>query len=37
MFKHLDPSKVQMHLLPLLRELWRFSLALYPMFRQAAG
>jgi dienelactone hydrolase len=37
MFRHLDPSKVQMHLPPLLRELWRFCLSLYPIFRQAAA
>jgi hypothetical protein len=34
MFKHLDPTKVQLHLLPLLRELGRFVLALYPTFRR---
>ncbi|HEV2127448.1 MAG TPA: hypothetical protein VGR22_02390 [Thermomicrobiales bacterium] len=37
MFKHLDPSKVQMRILPLLRELGRFYLALYPMFRGGTG
>ena len=37
MFKHLDPTKVRLHLLPLLRELGRFYLALYPIFRSAAG
>lgn len=37
MFKHLDPSKVQMRPLPLLRELGRFYLAMYPIFRRAAG
>jgi dienelactone hydrolase len=37
MFKHLDLTKVRLHLLPLLRELGRFSLALYPVFRRAAG
>jgi dienelactone hydrolase len=37
MFKHLDPTKVQLHLFPLLRELGRFYLALYPVFRRAAG
>jgi acetyl esterase/lipase len=37
MFKHLDPTKVHLHLLPLLRELGRFSVALYPVFRQAAA
>lgn len=34
MFKHLDPTKVRLHLLPLLRELGRFYLAFYPVFRQ---
>lgn len=34
MFKHLDPTKVRLHLLPLLRELGRFYLALYAVFRQ---
>lgn len=37
MFRHLDPSKVQMRLPPLLRELGRFYLAMYPIFRRAAG
>jgi hypothetical protein len=37
MFKHLDPAKVRLALLPLLRELARFCRALYPMFRQAAA
>jgi hypothetical protein len=36
MFKHLDPTKVHLHLLPLLRELGRFFRALYPVFRKAA-
>jgi dienelactone hydrolase len=35
MFKHLDPTKVHLHLLPLLRELGRFYFALYPVFRRA--
>jgi hypothetical protein len=33
MFKHLDPSKVRLALVPLLRELARFYRALYPLFR----
>lgn len=37
MFKHLDPTKVRLRPLPLLRELGKFYLALYPMFRRAAG
>jgi dienelactone hydrolase len=37
MFKHLDPTKVRLHLLPLLRELGRFYLALYPVFRRATA
>jgi hypothetical protein len=37
MFKHLDPSRVNLPLLPLLRELGRFYLAMYPIFRRAAG
>jgi hypothetical protein len=37
MFKHLDPSRVKMRLPALLRELGRFYLALYPIFRQAVG
>ena len=36
MFKHLDPTKVKLHIPQLLRELGRFYLSLYPMFRQAA-
>jgi dienelactone hydrolase len=36
MFKHMDPTKVHLHILPLLRELTRFYRSLYPMFRQAA-
>jgi dienelactone hydrolase len=35
MFRHLDPSKVKMRLPALLRELGRFYLALYPVFRHA--
>ena len=37
MFKHLDPAKVRLALLPLLREVARFCRALYPMFRQAVA
>jgi dipeptidyl aminopeptidase/acylaminoacyl peptidase len=37
MFKHLDPSKVRIGILPLLRELGRFYLAMYPLFRRATG
>jgi dienelactone hydrolase len=36
MFRHMDPTKVHLHILPLLRELTRFYSSLYPMFRQAA-
>jgi len=36
MFKHLDPTKVKLHIPQLLRELGRFYLSLYPKFRQAA-
>jgi hypothetical protein len=35
MFKHLDPSKVKLSLLPLMREFARFYLAMYPLFRHA--
>lgn len=37
MFKHLDPSKVRLPMVPLARELVKFFRAVYPMFRQAAG
>ena len=36
MFKHLDPTKVKLGLLPLVRELTRFAAALHPIFRQSA-
>lgn len=36
MFKHMDPTKVHLHILPLLRELGKFFRAIYPIFRQAA-
>jgi hypothetical protein len=37
MFKHLDPSRVTLGPLPLLRELARFCRALYPLFRRAVA
>ena len=37
MFTHMDPTKVRLNLLPLLRELGRFYLAMYPVFRRAAA
>ena len=37
MFKHLDPTKVKLHVPQLLRELARFYLALYPIFRRAVA
>jgi hypothetical protein len=37
MFKHLDPSKVKLSAAPLIRELVKFYLAMYPMFRQATA
>jgi dienelactone hydrolase len=37
MFKHLDPTKVTLSRLRLPRELARFYLALYPIFRRAVG
>jgi dienelactone hydrolase len=37
MFKHLDPSKVKLSVLPLVRELARFYLAMYPLFRQSVA
>jgi hypothetical protein len=37
MFKHLDPSKVKLSVLPLVRELVRFYLAMYPLFRQSVA
>ena len=36
MFKHLDPSKVKLSRLALVRELGRFFLSVYPVFRQAS-
>jgi hypothetical protein len=36
MFKHLDPTRVKLHIPQLLRELARFYGSLYPVFRQAA-
>jgi hypothetical protein len=36
MFKHLDPTKVRLPLAPLLRELGRFYLSTYRVFRQVA-
>jgi dipeptidyl aminopeptidase/acylaminoacyl peptidase len=36
MFKHMDPSKVKLAVVPLVRELVRFYFAMYPVFRQAA-
>jgi hypothetical protein len=36
MFKHLDPTKVKLHIPQLVRELARFYLSLYPIFRHAA-
>jgi hypothetical protein len=35
MFKHLDPSKVKLALVPMVRELMKFYFAMYPIFRQA--
>ncbi len=37
MFKHLDPSQVELSRLALARELFRFFRSVYPVFRQAAG
>ena len=37
MFKHLDPTKVQLPLLTLGRELGKFYRSVYPVFRQAAA
>ncbi len=37
MFKHLDPTKVSMSGLSLARELVRFFLSVYPIFRQSAA
>ena len=37
MFKHLDPSKVRLPMVALVRELIKFYRAVYPMFRQAVG
>lgn len=37
MFKHLDPAQVRLSPLALARELLRFYITLYPIFRQAAG
>jgi dienelactone hydrolase len=37
MFRHLDPTKVKLGLVPLARELARFAATLYPIFRRTAG
>jgi dienelactone hydrolase len=37
MFKHLDPTKVRLPRWQLVRELARFYLAVYPIFRQTIG
>jgi hypothetical protein len=37
MFKHLDPTRVKLHIPQLLRELARFYGSLYPVFRQAVA
>jgi dienelactone hydrolase len=37
MFKHLDPTKVKLHIPQLLRELGRFYRSLYPIFRRAVA
>lgn len=37
MFKHLDPSKVRLPLVALVRELGKFYLSVYPVFRQAVA
>jgi hypothetical protein len=37
MFQHADPTRRKLSPLRLARELRRFYLSLYPMFRQAAG
>jgi hypothetical protein len=37
MFKHLDPTKVKLHIPQLMRELVRFYVSLYPVFRQAVA
>lgn len=36
-FQHLDPVKAKLPLIPLVRELGKFFLAMLPMFRQAVG
>ena len=35
MFKHLDPTKVRLPLVALARELGKFYLFVYPVFRRA--
>jgi hypothetical protein len=35
MFKHLDPTKVRLPLVALVREMGKFYLSVYPMFRRA--
>lgn len=37
MFKHLDPTKVRLPLIALARELGKFYLSVYPVFRRAVG
>lgn len=37
MFKHLDPTKVRLPVFALARELGKFYLSVYPIFRQAAA
>ena len=37
LFQHLDPVKGKLPLLPLVRELGKFFLAVYPMFQQAVS
>jgi hypothetical protein len=36
MFRHLDPTKVRLNIAPLVRELGRFFLSVYRVFRQVA-